>query len=216
LKFPVLPRLYAILDVDLAERRGLSPDQLFDIWIDAGVRLVQLRAKSMASDQMLELAQRLARRAQSAGATLIVNDRADIAKLAGAAGVHLGQDDLAPKDARLLLPASALIGVSTHSDDQLSRALDESVDYLAIGPVFATTTKAKPDPVVGLDGVRRAAVVTRSSGRPLVAIGGITLARAADVLAAGASSVAVISDLLLGDPDERARQFLRATGSQGS
>jgi len=167
----------------------------------------------MAAGAMLGLADRLSAATRSAGGILIVNDRADVARMSGVSGVHVGQDDLSPADARLVLPAPAIIGVSTHSEPQLRAALDSPADYVAIGPVFATSTKAKLDPVVGLDGVRQASRLSRAAGRPLVAIGGITLERSADVLAAGADSVAVVSDLLNGDIAAQARAFLAATGA---
>jgi thiamine-phosphate pyrophosphorylase len=179
-------------------------------WLDAGVRLVQLRAKALATGDFLDLADRLVRLAESGGARLIVNDRADIAKMSGAAGVHLGQQDLSPADARATVGPDAVVGLSTHNDAQVDEALVAPVDYLAVGPVFATSSKEKPDPVVGLDGVRRAARAAARSGLPVVAIGGITLARAAAVRQAGATSVAVIAGLVGDDPGVRAREFLRA------
>jgi thiamine-phosphate pyrophosphorylase len=193
-----LQRLYAILDTDLTGAAGLDPIAVFDAWLAAGIRLIQLRSKSMAGGALLELADACSARARSAGATFIVNDRADIAALSGANGVHVGQDDLAPADARRLLGSEAIVGLSTHNVEQVRRAVTEPVSYIAIGPVFATTSKSRPDPVVGLDGVRAAARVIAEAGAdiPLVAIGGITLERAPAVFAAGAASVAVISDLL--------------------
>jgi len=148
---------------------------------------------------------------RQAGALFIVNDRADVARLAQAAGVHLGQDDLTPADARELLPDAAWIGLSTHSDAQVAAGLASAATYLATGPVFATHTKAHADPVVGLEGVRRAAARVAAGPRPLVAIGGIALESAPAVLAAGADSAAVVSDLLVGDDVAgRARAFVRA------
>jgi thiamine-phosphate pyrophosphorylase len=193
-----LQRLYAILDTDLTAAAGFDPLAVFDGWLEAGIRLVQLRAKSMASGTLLELADACSARARSAGATFIVNDRADIAVLSGANGVHVGQDDLAPADARRLVGAEAIVGLSTHNDEQVRRAVTEPVSYIAIGPVFATTSKSRPDPIVGLEGVRAAARVIAEAGAdiPLVAIGGITRERAPAVFEAGATSVAVISDLL--------------------
>jgi thiamine-phosphate pyrophosphorylase len=205
-----LPRLYAILDVTLAEQRGLIPERLVDTWLDAGVRLIQLRAKTMAAGAMLELADRLSAAIRSAGGLFVVNDRVDVARMSGASGVHVGQDDLSPADARLAMPEGAMIGVSTHTEPQLRAALDSPADYVAIGPVFPTQSKTQPDPVVGLDGVRLAASLAQAAGRPLVAIGGITLERAAGVIAAGADSVAVISDLITGEPAARARAFVDA------
>jgi thiamine-phosphate pyrophosphorylase len=135
--------------------------------------------------------------ARAAGALLVVNDRVDVALLAGADGVHLGQDDLRPEDARRLLPAGALIGVSTHDRAQVEEAAASGADYVAVGPVFATATKERPDPVVGLELVRWA---RGRVGVPLVAIGGITAGRAAEVAAAGADGLAVVS-AIAGAPD---------------
>jgi thiamine-phosphate pyrophosphorylase len=209
----VFPRLYAILDIDLLEPRRLDPLRVLDVWLDAGVRLIQLRAKTMASGAMLALAETLVERTRAAGATFIVNDRADIAKLAGADGVHLGQDDLRPADVRrMLLPPPAIVGLSTHNDMQARDACAQPISYLAIGPVFATTSKARPDPVVGLDGVRMAVACATPHALPVVAIGGITLERAPSVIAAGASSVAIISDLLADDLAARARAFVDVLG----
>lgn len=213
----MLPPLYAILDVDAVAARGLEPRRVLRDWLEAGVRLVQLRAKRLSLGPFLELADQMAGECRHAGATFIVNDRVDVARLCGADGVHLGQDDLSPEQARAMLPDKAWIGLSTHNDAQLVAGMAAPVTYLAIGPVFQTTTKARPDPVVGLDGVRRVTsnLQTANCKMPLVAIGGITLATAADVLAAGADSVAVISDLLGPsghDPAERARALLRALG----
>jgi thiamine-phosphate pyrophosphorylase len=211
----VLPRLYAILDAELTASRGLDPLDLLDRWLEAGVRLVQLRAKTMPGRDLLALADAVAKRARAAGATFIVNDRADVARLAGADGVHLGQEDLRPADVRRFLPDDAIVGLSTHNDSQVQAALDEPISYLAIGPVFATESKARPDPVVGLDGVRRAAALARTCGVPVVAIGGITADRAPLVLDAGATSLAVLGDLLDGDPAARVRAHLRLDQEQG-
>jgi thiamine-phosphate pyrophosphorylase len=207
-----LTRLYAILDVDVCVSRGLDSREVFHAWLDAGVRLIQLRAKQVASGPLLVLAEEFARDAGSVGATFIVNDRADIARLAGAAGVHVGQTDLAPADARLVVGETAIVGVSTHNDEQARLTMAQPVDYVAIGPLFSTSSKERPDPIVGLDGLRRARAIVAASGRPLVAIGGITLERAKSVIDAGADSIAVISDLLVGDPRARAREFLRLLG----
>ena len=135
-------------------------------------------------------------------------DRADLAVLAGAGGVHVGQDDLPPSAARKIVGDARRLGVSTHNAAQVRAGLDAPVDYLAIGPVFATTSKANPDPVVGLAGVAEAAGLAHGAARPLVAIGGITLAEAPRVIDAGADSLAVISDLLGADPD-RCRQYVK-------
>lgn len=204
---PVFPSFYPILDVDIARARSLDPMAVLDAWLDAGVRLVQLRAKHATGAALLDLADRCARLAADAGAIFIVNDRADVARLSGATGVHLGQDDLPPEAARRLFPAPAIVGWSTHNEAQLRAAAAMPIDYVAIGPVFETGSKARPDPVVGIDGVRRA--VELAAGRPVVAIGGITLETAPDVLAAGAASVAVIGAVLHEDAGARARAFLR-------
>jgi thiamine-phosphate pyrophosphorylase len=204
-----LPRLYAILDADALRLRALDPFGVLDAWLDAGVRLVQHRAKSAPSGLLLELAERAARRIHAGGGVLIVNDRADIALLAGADGVHVGQDDLAPRDIRRMDGGRLRIGLSTHTPQQFEAGSAEPVAYLAVGPVFPTLTKGgAPDPPVGLAGVRAAS--RRSNGLPVVAIGGITLENAGSVIEAGAASVAVISDLLAGDPRARARAFLTA------
>lgn len=208
------PRLYAVLDVDLADARGLDPVTVADIWLAEGVRLIQLRAKQLSFGPMTELASVLALRARASAATFIVNDRADVAALAGADGVHLGQDDLSPADVGPLLGASSIVGLSTHTSAQLTAALDSRVDYVAMGPVYATTTKARPDPVVGLEGVRQAAALAARASRPLVAIGGLAVDRAAAVLDAGAQSLAVASGLLDPDPRSAARRWLDAVGLQ--
>jgi thiamine-phosphate pyrophosphorylase len=209
----VLPsRLYAILDVDLTTSRGLDADALLDTWLPAGVRLIQLRAKSTPSGAFLAMAARMSLRARDAGATFLINDRADIARLSGAAGVHVGQDDLTPRDARRVMGAAdgLLVGLSTHSDDELRSALAEPIDYVAVGAVYPTASKPAGHPVVGLAGVRRAVAAARDW--PVVAIGGITLERAPEVLHAGASAVAVISDLLVGDLHARAQAYLKVLG----
>ena len=203
---PRLPALYAILDVERAAQRSLDPLGIADVWLDAGVRLLQLRAKTLAGGAFLRLAEAIARKSKAAGATFIVNDRADIAAACGASGVHLGQDDLAPSDVVGLLPPGAVIGLSTHNRAQLIAARDQPVGYIAIGPVFDTQSKTNPDPVVGLEGVREA--VALAGGMPVVAIGGITLDTAPRVLAAGASSVAIIADLFRDDAAERIAGYL--------
>lgn len=203
---PSLPKLYAVLDIDTTTARALDPRSVLDVWLAAGVRLVQLRAKSMAGGPMLALAESLAVACQSAGALFIINDRADIARMSGADGVHVGQRDLSPSAVRILCPSPAIVGLSTHDEATVLEGLKTPADYLAIGPVFPTITKADADPAVGLEGVARAAQL--AGARPLVAIGGITLANASAVLDAGAASVAVVSDLLVGDLGARARDFV--------
>jgi thiamine-phosphate pyrophosphorylase len=196
----LLPRFYPILDTGLLRRRGFSPVETAQQILDAGARILQLRHKEFFSAQALDEAGRIADLCRAAGATLVVNDRADIAALLNA-GLHLGQEDLAPSAARLVLK-TGVIGFSTHNALQLRAAAAEPADYLAIGPIFATASKENPDPVLGLDELRRLRALT---DRPLVAIGGITRANAAGVIAAGADSVAVISDLYPEDSNIRAR-----------
>jgi thiamine-phosphate pyrophosphorylase len=152
----------------------------------------------------LALAEDLARRAHLAGAQLIVNDRADIARLAGADGVHVGQDDLSVDEVRCVIGADAIVGVSTHDEAQIAAAIQTTATYVAVGPIYGTRTKDTGYTARGLELVRIAA----ATGRPVVAIGGITLERAPEVIAAGASSLAVISDLLTSDPAQRVREFL--------
>jgi thiamine-phosphate pyrophosphorylase len=204
-----LPRLYAILDADAAAERGFAPDDLLRIWFDAGIRLVQLRAKRLALGPFVRLAEDLARLAAAKGATFLVNDRADVARLSGSSGLHIGQDDLAPEDARRILLPTQHLGISTHNAEQLQKALEAGPAYVAFGPVYPTRTKQNPDPVVGLGGLADAASQARRHETPLVGIGGITLETARDLIDAGASAVAVIGDLLVGDPGRRAEEFLR-------
>jgi len=207
--------LYAIVDVAVCARAGRAPLEVAAAYLSGGARLLQLRAKDLPGGAFLELAEAVARAAGATAATVVVNDRVDVARTAGL-GVHLGQDDLPVAAARAILGPDALIGLSTHTAAQLGEALAQPVSYVAYGPIFATATKAHPDPVVGLAGLAVAAAAARGAGLPLVAIGGITLATAAAVRAAGASSVAVISDLLAG-PDGPAAQvgrFLGAVGAQ--
>ena len=211
-----LPSIYAILDVDVVTARGWVPTEVCRDWLSAGVRLIQLRAKSLPSGAFLELADRVAAMCRGAGAVFIVNDRADIAALCGADGVHVGQDDLRPVDVRSVVGLDAIVGLSRHDDGQIAQAASQPVSYLAIGPVFDSRTKATGR-AVGLDQVRRAADAAHLAGSPLVAIGGITLERSASVLDAGADSLAVISDLLPEAPGEtvttRAARWLAATKS---
>lgn len=207
--------LYAIVDVDVCLGAGLTAEAVAAAFLRAGVSHLQIRAKHLAAGDLLALASRLAPPAAGAGAVLIVNDRVDVACTAGI-GVHLGQDDLPVAEARRLLGAAAIIGRSTHTPAQLDAALAEPVTYVAYGPVFATATKARPDPVVGLEGVAMAAGRAAAAGVPLVAIGGITLETAPAVREAGATAVAVISDLVRGaeGPEARARRFLWALGAE--
>ena len=181
--------------------------------VRGGGRVVQLRAKALADGELLALAREAVAAARALGGLLLVNDRPDIALLSEADGVHVGQDDLPPADARRVLPRAALVGLSTHDDLQVDAAADDPVDYVAIGPVFATRTKPDAHPPVGLEGVRSARSRTR---RPLVAIGGITAQNARAVIEAGADGVAVLSAVLAdGDVEAAVRRLRSAMGDTG-
>ena len=164
----------------------------------------------MGSGALLDLAEAAVTEAARDSALVIVNDRADLAVLSGAAGVHLGQEDLSPGDARRVAGPEAIVGLSTHTRDQIMAAVAEPISYLAIGPVFTTATKATGYDAVGYAAVEEAAKQASQHGLPVVAIGGITLATAPRVLEAGASAVAIIGDLLTADPEARVREFLAA------
>ena len=198
-----IPRLYAILDLSFFPdviAMFIAAEEL----AAAGCTLLQYRNKSGNARQMLDHARELKGRI-GATARLIMNDRADLALIAEFDGAHVGQDDLSPESVRRIIGPERWLGVSTHNPEQLREADLTSADYLAIGPVFSTSSKDKPDPIVGLDGVLQARQLTR---KPLVAIGGITRANAASVIEAGADSVAVISDLLR-EPRKSAEEFFR-------
>ena len=200
---PSRPFLYPIVDVDALA--GRSPGAAVTALARGGARLLQLRAKGVADRRLLDLAREAVRAARAAGVALLLNDRPDVARLVGAHGVHVGQDDLPPRACRALLGSDAIVGLSTHTLEQLAAAAGEPVDYLAVGPVFPTGSKAAPDPVVGLDLVRRARALT---ARSLVAIGGITPTNAREVVAAGADGLAVISGVLsASDLTAAARRF---------
>lgn len=185
-----LPRVYPITDPQIS---GLSHAEQVAVFAEGGARVVQLREKRAPALEFYELARAALAIAVARGVRLIINDRVDIALAIGATGVHLGQDDLPPTAARRLLGDAAVIGYSTHSVDQAFEAIRLPIDYLAIGPIYGTSTKENPDPVVGLDGLR--AVKAAVGSLALVAIGGIKPANIAEVLAAGADSVAMISGL---------------------
>lgn len=201
----MFPALYAILDAT----PSLPPESTLSFaekLAAAGVELIQLRAKNLSSRRFYELSRELVTRLAQYPVRVIVNDRPDVAALAGVHGVHVGQEDLAVADARKICPPPLWVGVSTHHLEQLRAADLTSADYIAVGPVFPTVTKENPDPVVGLDFLRAARKITR---KPLVAIGGITVKSASDVFRAGADSIAVISDLATApDPAQRAQEYL--------
>ena len=200
----MIPRFYPILDTETVARHGLDAVDSASRILDAGARILQFRHKGFFDRRVFGEIERVAELCSQAGAILVVNDRADIARIFGAA-LHLGQEDLRPSQARCVTGVRCLIGYSTHNEDQLRAAASEPADYLAFGPIFGTASKANPDPVVGLDEVRRLRALTN---RPLVAIGGITRANAVSVTGAGADSVAVIGDLYP-DVGARSAEFLR-------
>jgi len=200
----VMPRLYVILDAGLV--RGPAKEIARQL-LRAGVRMLQYRAKNVPAREMLHTARKLAGLANVDGATFFVNDRPDVAVLCGAEGVHVGQEDLSVELARRIVGPDRWVGVSTHNLEQFESAAASSADYIAIGPIFETTSKANPDPVVGTEILRRVRSLTK---KPIVAIGGIRLERAAEVIEAGADSVAVISDILMAEnPAEQAKKFIQ-------
>jgi len=200
------PRLYAILDTSCFQDIEVlfsTAEQL----LAGGVALLQYRDKTSSARELLQQARELKRRL-GGSVKLIMNDRADLCLAAGFDGVHVGQEDLSPQGARKVIGARLWLGVSTHNAEQVKEADKTSADYIAIGPVFPTASKVNPDPVVGLDGVRKARALTR---KPLVAIGGINRANCRSVIEAGADSVAVISDLIR-EPRKSAEEILRILG----
>lgn len=202
-----LPKLYPITDRRLS---GLSHAEQVARLCEGGARVVQLREKHLSPREFYAEVLEALRVARSFGAKLIINDRADVALAVGADGVHVGQDDVPPEAVRALLGGGKIVGCSTHSVEQASEAARLPIDYIAIGPVFDTSSKENPDPVVGLEGIRR--VRAAIGDVPLVAIGGITAETARSVLMAGADSVAVIGALVAtSEPAEitrRTRDFL--------
>jgi thiamine-phosphate pyrophosphorylase len=199
-----LPRLYAIADAAFGD-----PTNVASALFKGGARLVQVRDKKASSRVLLSQVEAILKIAPS-GSVVIVNDRADVARLSGAAGVHLGQTDLTVDAARQVLASGQIIGRSTHNLQQALEADGMAVDYIAAGPVFPTATKENPDPAIGLDGLRE---ICSRVHKPVVAIGGITLAGARDVLACGATSVAVIGDVLkCDDIAHRTSEWLKWLG----
>jgi thiamine-phosphate pyrophosphorylase len=198
-----LPKLYAITDRQLS---NCSHEEIVRKMLTGRARMIQLRDKEASSRELLDAARACLKRTRTAKAKLIINDRVDVALTSDADGVHLGQTDLAVEEAREILGKEKIIGISTHSIEQFRAALGTSADYIAIGPIYPTRTKENHDPVVGLELIREA---KKLADRPIVAIGGITLDRAPEIIEAGADSVAVISALypikdlsdLYGKPD---------------
>jgi thiamine-phosphate pyrophosphorylase len=195
------PRFYPIIDTAVLARTAFSAIDVAEEVAASGAGILQYRHKDNWTQTNFDDAKTIAGICRQAGMLFIVNDRADYARLLGA-GLHIGQDDLPPVAARRVVLKS-VIGFSTHNATQLRRACEEAADYLSLGPIFATQSKARPDPIVGVDGLRALRILT---GKALVAIGGITLQNVEGVLAAGADSVAVISDIL---PSDSSRPQLR-------
>jgi len=207
----VIPRLYVILD---AGRMTGSAEETAKQLIAAGVRMLQYRNKSGSARETLEAARKLTVMAKASSTAFCVNDRPDIAYLAAAGGVHVGQTDLSVEDARTVMGPGKWIGVSTHNEAQFRAAIETSADYVAVGPVFATKSKQKADPEIGTEFICRVRGLTT---KPIVAVGGITLDRSTEVIEAGADSVAVISDIVgARHPGTRAQQFLEKLQAAGS
>lgn len=210
-RFSFPGRLYAI--IDLGVRGGRPPLDLADTLLACGVMLFQARAKQSSTRELIDFASSLRLRTSARNALLIVNDRPDVARLVGADGVHLGQDDLPPEEARRQLGPDAIIGLSTHNVDQVADAQRlTSLDYIGFGPIFATSNKTNPDPCQGLAGLRQA---RRRASVPIVAIGGITSKAAGDVIASGADAVAMIGALAQAEaPDAVARAVMLSSPTE--
>ena len=203
----VLPRLYVILDAALLTVPETDCAQEL---ATAGVRLLQYRNKRASARELFETSKKLLLLLSPLGVSLVVNDRPDVAAVAGANGVHVGQEDLGVEEVRRVVGAEKLVGVSTHNLEQFERAAASSVDYIAVGPIFTTGTKSNLDPVVGTQFIREVRPLT---DKPIIAIGGITLQRAPEIIESGADSVAVISDILRApEPAARARQYIDLLG----
>ena len=204
-----LPAFYPIIDTSMAVSLGATPEDIARALVEAGVQIVQFRHKGFYGYEIFESARKTGEIIQQSGAMYIVNDRSDIALFLRADGIHVGQEDISPASIRtvaetLPIQRSILIGVSVHNERQLRQADLTTVDYLAVGPIFPTTSKQDLDPIVGLEELRRLRTLT---SKPIVAIGGITCENAAEVFAAGADSVAVISDFMGYDIDNRLHEW---------
>jgi thiamine-phosphate diphosphorylase len=202
-----LPKLYAIVDVEVCAARGRTPREVARAFLAGGARFLQLRAKTLAGGAFLDLATGIVADSRAVDALVIVNDRPDIAALSGASGVHVGQEDLAVADARRIVGPDAIVGLSTHTLGQVTAGLEQAASYIAIGPVFGTQTKDTGYAAIGLNMVTTVAELAMQRSIPIIAIGGLTLDTARDVIAAGAASIAVITDLMQGDPAARVRDY---------
>lgn len=205
------PPVYVVMDAALLRTTEMRFAEMMAV---AGIRLLQYRNKQIPPRDLLSKCRALSELLHSHAVRFAVNDRADIALLAQSDAVHLGQQDVAVEDARALCGGTVTIGVSTHTEVQVAKAAQSTADYVAIGPIYATRTKAGAEPVVGPAFIRWA---RRETNKPLVAIGGISLERAEEVFEAGADSVAVAGDLLSSpDPGARAAAYVELTGHLGS
>jgi thiamine-phosphate pyrophosphorylase len=204
-----LPRLYAIVDIGMFQEADVLPRIINFVQQlrEGGASLFQYRNKGHVPAAVISHGREL-RRMLGGQTTLIINDRADLAVACGADGVHVGQDDLSVEGARRVLGENAIVGISTHNLEQVLTADQTTADYVAVGPVFSTSSKSNPDPVVGLELVEKA---RKATSKPLVAIGGIHRGNCRSVLAAGADAAAVISDLH-GSPQKRVEEFLAILG----
>jgi thiamine-phosphate pyrophosphorylase len=203
-----IPAFYPIIDTEVLAQAGLTPVEMARALARAQVSLVQFRHKGVYTREILAQAEEVGEIVRQSGARYIINDRADIALMLAADGVHVGQEDLPPAKVRELVGEGMILGFSTHNEQQLRDGDREPVDYLALGPIFGTPSKQNPDPVVGTAELARLRAFTN---KPLVAIGGITRANAREVLAAGASSLAVISDAVGADLDARLAEWISLT-----
>ncbi len=192
----VPPAFYPIVSPDVIANRGLDTLEVTGALLDAGATWVQFRHKGPFTRPMYELASEVGQRVQAKGAKYVINDRADVALMLGADGVHVGQDDLPPQEVRKLVGDRLFIGFSTHNEVQLRESVDLPIDYVALGPIFGTASKENPDPTVGVEELAR---IRSISPLALVAIGGITRSNVSEVFDAGADSAAVISDFLVDD-----------------
>jgi thiamine-phosphate pyrophosphorylase len=203
-----IPAFYPIIDTQVLAQTGLTPVEMASALARVQVSLVQFRHKGVYTREVLALAEEVGKIVKQSGARYIINDRADIALLLAADGIHVGQDDLPPAEVRKLAGKQMILGYSTHNEQQLREGDREPVDYLALGPIFGTPSKQNPDPVVGAAELARLRAFTT---KPLVAIGGIARANAREVLAAGANSLAVISDAVGPDLDARLAEWISLT-----
>jgi thiamine-phosphate pyrophosphorylase len=203
-----IPAFYPIIDTQVLAQAGLAPVEMARALARAHASLVQFRHKGVYTREILAQAEEVGKIVRQSGARYIINDRADIALMLAADGVHVGQDDLPPARVRALVGEGVILGFSTHNEQQLRDGGKEPVDYLALGPIFGTPSKQNPDPVVGTAELARLRAFTK---KPLVAIGGITRANAREVLTAGANSLAVISDAVGPDLDARLAEWISLT-----